>query len=159
RGRKDSLQQLVARIGSAAAAHENSFGLFISALNHLAEPVSPETAIRGLLQRGTPEATRDLLHDVIVWSLVTETGGRDGARRGQAPEGLMLSATLVRDLQRGLGDDFPRLGMHVWDRAGDRFNDPAWCDAWARMAQEILQHAELPETNRAVELSDEYARR
>jgi hypothetical protein len=158
RFRKDALQQLVARIGSAAAARENALGLFLGALNHLPASVTPETAIRGLLVRKTPPAGDELLHDLIVWCLVPDEGGRDGGRKAQPPEPFVFSTSLLRELKRGLGDQFPLLGTRVWDRAVERRRSPCWCEAWARMCLDILRHAGAA-GNRRTHLAEQYVER
>jgi hypothetical protein len=159
RYRKDALQQLVARVGSAAAERENAFGLFIRAVHQLHMPVTPETAIRGLLLRRMPGGGDELLCDLLVSCLVPDTGSKDGARKGPALEVFVLSAPLLRDLKRSLGGQFPLLGVHVWDRARDQRSSPCWCEAWTRMSLDVLQYAIPAGKERRPDLAEPYAER
>ncbi|MCE9603388.1 MAG: hypothetical protein K8U03_00625 [Planctomycetia bacterium] len=138
RFRKDPLQQLVARIGSAAALHDNAFGLFSQALGMLDTSVSTEAAIRGLLLSKAPNAHRYLLHDLIVCRLVSNDLEAASPGKRHSAEVFRFSKPLLRDLRKKLNDDFAFLGVRVWDRAIDRRSDPCWCDAWAQMSLDLL---------------------
>jgi hypothetical protein len=152
RYKKDALQQVIARIGTAAASHPNPLSVFNRALECLDTPPVPETVIRGLLLRERAGPPDELLTDALVWSLMPSSGDGKGVR-----EVSVASASLLRLLKRHLGEHFPDLGLTVWNRAGSQTNHAGWCEAWATMARLILTASEEQPRRNRQETANRYA--
>lgn len=152
RYKKDALQQVIARIGTAAALHSNALTVFNRALDFLDVPLAPETIIRGLLLRERTASPDDLLTDALVWSLMPTGGDGKGAR--EVP---VASVPMLRLLKRQLGEHFPYLGLTVWNRASNQTTHAGWCEAWATMSRLVLTTSEELLRQKRQEISDRYA--